>query len=57
MTNDHDTNVGTIKIVVAWLLATIGSVTLNEIAVVSTIVFTVLQSFFLIRDKWWRERR
>ena len=57
MTNDHDTNMAVAKVFIAWVLALFGGVTLSQIALVCTIAFTVLLSFFLLRDKWWRERK
>ena len=53
---DHDTRMATAKIFLAWLLAVVGGVTLSQLVLFSTLVFTVLQSYFLLRDKWWRER-
>ena len=47
--NEHSTGVAWAKIALAWIGALIGSVTLSQIAVVLTIVFTTLQIYKLIR--------
>jgi hypothetical protein len=31
-------------------------VPLPDILVVVTLLYTVLQAYFLLRDKWWRQR-
>ncbi len=31
-------------------------VALPDIVLISTFLFTVLQVYFLLRDKWWRQR-
>jgi hypothetical protein len=54
---DHESNWAAAKIAIAWIGVTFGSITLSQLAICSTIVFTVLQTFFLLRDKWWRERK
>lgn len=41
--------------------ATIGSmvlcgVPLSDVVLWATLAYTVLQAYFLIRDKWWRQR-
>lgn len=43
------------KVFVAWVGAFFGAIELSHIAILSTIVFTVFQTFFLLRDKWWRD--
>ena len=47
--NEHSTGVAWAKVAVAWIGALIGTVTLSQIAVVLTIVFTLLQIYMLIR--------
>lgn len=41
--------------------ATVGSlvlcgIPLSDVVLVATLVYTALQVFFLLRDKWWRQR-
>lgn len=35
---------------------TLFGVPVNSILVVLTIIYTVFQLYFLLRDKWWRQR-
>ena len=37
-------------------IAVASGLTLNDWVAVVTIVYVVIQVFFLVRDKWWRER-
>jgi hypothetical protein len=34
----------------------LGGIQLSDIVLLLTALYTVLQIFFLIRDKWWRRR-
>ena len=36
--------------------AAILGLTLNEWVAIATLLYIALQAFFLVRDKWWRER-
>lgn len=49
------------EVVKATPPATIGSmvlcgVPLSDVVLYATLVYTVLQLYFLLRDKWWRQR-
>lgn len=55
--NDHDTHLAFWKLLVAWVGALLGGVTLSQLVLLATLVYTVAQTFFLLRDKWWRQRR
>lgn len=35
---------------------TLCGVPLSDVVLWATLLYTVLQAFFLIRDKWWRQR-
>lgn len=52
MSADHDTNMATLKMALAWIGMLIGGVTLSDIALTTTILFTVLQIFVLLRKLW-----
>lgn len=54
MENNHTYNC--FKVALAWFLAILGEVTLSGAVQTAALVFTVLQIYFLLRDKWWRER-
>lgn len=47
----------TAKVMVAWLLAWIGHINVSDLAYSATFIFSSLQAYFLVRDKWWRERK
>jgi hypothetical protein len=52
---DHETKAAITKVVAAWTAGLIG-MKLADWVLVVTLAYTVLQCFFLLRDKWWRER-
>ena len=49
MNNQHDTLAAMAKIALAWLGALFGGVSLSTVVLLSTLFFTVLQSYALIR--------
>ena len=49
MTNDHDTNVAMLKVLIAWAGTMFGGVTLSGLVLGATLIFTVLQIIVLIR--------
>lgn len=55
MNNQHDTNVATMKILIAWIGAAVGSISLSDLVLTATLIFTVLQIVVLIRKLWRRE--
>ena len=56
--NDN-TGSGTLifKVLIAWVGGAIGSFTLSSAVLLTTLLYTLVQTFFLLRDKWWRERK
>ncbi len=64
LANMNDTPLAILKIALAWLAAAFAKVSetamkveLVHLVQVAALLFTVLQIVFLIRDKWWRQRR
>lgn len=53
---DHNENHTFLKVFVAWIGTVYGSISLNDLVLIATLVFTVAQIFFTIRDRWWRDR-
>lgn len=47
--NDHDTNAATIKIIIAWIGAVAGGITLSNLVLGATLIFTLLQIFMILR--------
>lgn len=43
---------GILKMLIAWLGALWGGITLNKLVLIATLVFTVLQIVVLLRDKF-----
>jgi hypothetical protein len=43
------------KVAVAWAGGILG-MKLSDWVLAVTLIYTVAQLFFLLRDKWWRER-
>ena len=52
---DNDVHAAVIKSAPPAIVFASG-LTLNDLVAIVTIVYVVLQGFFLIRDKWWRQR-
>ncbi len=44
----------TLLAALGWLF---GTITLSDVVLFCTLLLTVANLFFLIRDKWWRDRR
>lgn len=36
---------------------TLCGVSLPDLVMIATLVYTLVQLFFLLRDKWWRQRK
>lgn len=51
MKPDHDAWNAIIKVTIAWVLAGIGAITLQQIATVLAILYTSVQLYVLVRDK------
>lgn len=55
----HDTTVEVLKasptITVTGL--TLFGVSLSEYVLIATLIYTLLQLYFLLRDKWWAPRK
>jgi len=47
--NEHDGNVATVKVLIAWLGAVTGSMTLSSAVLIATLVYTLLQIFLTYR--------
>lgn len=45
-----------IKVIVAWIGATYGSISLSDVVLLATLAYTLVQIYFTVRDKWWRDR-
>lgn len=45
-----------LKLVIAWAGGAIGQFTLSSAVLTATLIFTIVQTVFTLRDKWWRER-
>jgi hypothetical protein len=54
--HDHDTRAAWLKMALAWVLTTIGNVTLQHVATGLAIIYTVLQIYVLVRDRILRRR-
>lgn len=62
--NDNDWALAALKVCYAWVAALIANfsdvvlgLTLSQWVQIAALVFTLAQFFFLMRDKWWRDRK
>jgi hypothetical protein len=51
VTNEN-TDAMTFKVLIAWLGAIAGGITLNQLVLGATLIFTVLQIFMICRRLW-----
>ena len=49
---DDNTNAMNLKLIIAWIAAIFGSLTLNQLVLWATLIFTVLQIFMILRRLW-----
>lgn len=54
--SDNDAAPAFFKVLIAWIGAIWGSVTMQEIVLFLTAVYTVIQIFILVRDKIVRDK-
>lgn len=57
MTHDNEAAPAFFKVLIAWAGAIWGAVTMQEIVLFLTAVYTVIQIFILVRDKIVRDRK
>lgn len=43
------------KLGLVWAGTIFGSITLQQWVLLATLVYTLVNLFFLVRDKWWRD--
>ena len=57
MIQDHETNASILKVAVAWIAWALGSITLSQLVLTATLIYTLINLFVLVRDKFWRDGR
>ena len=57
MTHDNEAAPAFLKVLIAWAGAIWGTVTMQEVVLFLTAVYTVIQIFILVRDKIVRDRK
>ena len=45
------------KVLLAWVIGGIGNMTLSRMTMWAALLYSLVQTYFLMRDKWWRERK
>ena len=55
MNTDHDTNVAIGKLLIAWIGALLGSISLSNVVLFATLVFTLLNIYKLVRELWFKK--
>ena len=45
------------KVGLVWVVGAIGNMTLSRVTMLSALAYSLVQTYFLMRDKWWRERK
>ena len=49
--NEQDTNMALLKLMVAWLGTMFGGITLSHLVLFATLIYTLLQTYVLVRDR------
>lgn len=49
---DHDTAMATVKLIIVWVGTMVGGITLSDMVLTATLIFTLLQIFMLLRRLW-----
>jgi len=52
MNNDHDTHTAIIKVMVAWIGTALGGISLSNLVLIATLIYTLLQIYLLVRKIW-----
>ena len=52
--NDHDVNAAFFKVAIAWVGVFLGSITLSDLVLFATLIYTIIQIALAVR-KWIRE--
>lgn len=50
--NDHDTHTATLKLIIVWAGTLAGGITLSDLVLTATLIFTLLQIFMILRRLW-----
>jgi hypothetical protein len=53
---DQEAHTAAWKLILVWIGTAVSSITLSKVLMFITLLYTSAQLFFLLRDKWWRER-
>lgn len=54
--NQEEGATAMLKVLIAWLGTVLGSITLQQIVLTLTLIYTALQVYVLVRDKIVRDR-
>ena len=61
MSDQHEVQAAAIRVFWAWLFVGLSQMTpmqwVQLVAAVVATVYSAVQTFFVLRDKWWRERK
>lgn len=55
--NDNETKVAAFKITLLTTAGAVAEITLERWLTIAILLYTLAQLYFLVRDKWWRERQ
>ena len=54
---NNETRVAAFKITLLTLAGAVAEITLERWLTIAILVYTLAQLYFLVRDKWWRDRK
>ena len=55
--NEQDTNMALLKVMVAWAGTMFGGITLSHLVLIATLIYTILQTYVLVRDRVLTHRK
>jgi hypothetical protein len=54
---DHDNpHISVLDLLIIWVGTVVGNITLSTLVLLTTLLYTVLKIYLLIRDNFWRKK-
>jgi len=53
--NDDNHNITFLDLLIMWVGTVVGHITLSTMVLLATLVYTLIKTYLLIRDNFWRK--
>ena len=54
--NDDNHNITFLDLLIMWVGTVVGHITLSTMVLLATLIYTVIKTYLLIRDNFWRKK-